>query len=151
MKGWIFPKLRNRVAIKKAIQTPNITSGGFDRSYSTLHTVWMGCEPINPYKPVGEYIRGVQTMEKPTHTFVVRISAMDDVVGRGFSTGFSTGFNRILDLMSLKSDYFLFMHRGSSVKGRLFRMLTIGDMFENKNYYIILAKEMEEQGSGYTA
>lgn len=148
MKKWVLPKLKNRVQVQKAVQTPNTTTGGLDRTYSTLTTIWMGCEPMSPYKPVGEYIRGVQIADRPTHIFIARVSALDNVVGRGFTLGFSTGFKSILDLMSMKSDYFLFMQRGSSVRGRLFRVLNVTDMFENRNYYTLLAKEIEQQGVG---
>jgi head-tail adaptor len=150
MKKWSFPKLRHRVAIKKAVQTPN-DDGGFDRSYVTLHTVWMDAKPMNEKNPYSEYIRGVETEEKATHRFKARVAAMDSVIGRGFSLGFSTGFDVIIDMTTLKSDYFLFMQRDTSVQGRLFRIHSIANEEELNNYYIILAEEIEEQGVGYTA
>jgi len=150
MKKWTFPKLRHRVTIKKVIQTPN-DDGGFDRSYTTLHTVWMEVNPISEKSPYGEYIRGVQTDERATHRFKARVNAMDSIIGRSFSLGFSTGFDVIIDMTTLKSDYFLFVQRNTSAQGRLFKIHKIGNEEELNNYYVILAEEIEEQGVGYTA
>jgi len=54
-------------------------------------------------------------------------------------------------MTTLKSDYFLFVQRDSSIQGRLFKIRSIDNEEELNNYYIILAEEIEEQGVGFTA
>lgn len=139
-------ELRERIQIKTPIQTPNTTSGGFDRGYTTVTTVWAGCRLIKK----SMYRRGVQTREDDTHEFKVRRSSLS-AIGQSFSNGFSSGFDAISDISILKTNYFVFMQRGSTVKGRLFRIKSIEDVEERREYLRFNTEEIEESGSGYSA
>jgi len=137
-------ELRERVQIQVPVQTPN-DDGGFNRSYSTLKTVWAGLKPIRK----GFYIRGVQVDTNNTHEFKIRRAAID-TLGGAFSLGFSLGFTMGAHALSrIKSDFFLFVQRGSTIKGRLFRINQLEDSNERREYYIIRAEEIEEVGPNY--
>lgn len=142
---WLAPKLTQRVQVGKPTQTPN-TDGGFDFAFDTLLTIWSGLKPVTP----GQYIRGEQIGEGVTHEFKIRRSAVASL-GRVFGKGFDGGFDSIADLAPLKRDYFLFMQRGSMVKGRLFRIKDVKDNDERREYLRVRAEEIEERGSGYPA
>ena len=148
MSKWLAPRLDKRIQILKPIQDPNSTSGGFDRSYETLLTVWGELKPLAYIRSSAEYIRGVQITENVTHSIVVRRVAVQNL-GRSFSSGFSIGFESIPDLNILKSDMFMLVQQGSTVKGRLFRVRNITDVKEEGMYLNIMAEEIEEKGTGY--
>jgi head-tail adaptor len=137
-------RLRKRVQFRIAVQTPNTTSGGYDRSYTTLATVWAGFKPLVK----GRYIRGEQIINDATHEFEVRRSAVT-TLGKSFSKGFSSGFDSVTDLNIIKSDFFMFVQSSSTVKGRLFRIRSIEDVKERREFFKIDATEIEEQGTGY--
>jgi head-tail adaptor len=146
---WVVPKLRDRLQIKIPVQTEN-DAGGFDRSYSTLLTVWGEFKPTKfGFHAQAAYIRGEQIKNVITHEFVIRRSSIASL-GKGFSSGFSTGFNQIADLTPLKSDYFLFVQRGSTIKGRVFKVHKIQDHQERREFIILFCEEIEEQGTGYS-
>jgi head-tail adaptor len=145
---WLVPKLKERVQIRKAIGTPN-DSAGFDRSYITLVTIWGAFKPLE----IGSFlrqrhIRGLNVNDEVTHVFKFRRTALR-TQGKAFTSSFSTAFNSIEDLNILKSDHFLFVQRGNTTKGRLFRIIFTQDDKENREFINVLAEEIEEQGSGY--
>lgn len=142
---WLAPKLRERVQIGKPTQTAN-SAGGFDFDFDTLLTIWAGLKSVTP----GQYIRGEQIGEGITHEFTIRRIAVASL-GRDFGKGFGSGFDSIEDLAPLKTDYFLFLQRGSTVKGRLFRIKNVKDNDERREYLRVQAEEQEERGSGYPA
>lgn len=142
--SWQAPKLRYRVQIRKGVQSDNVF-GGFDRSYETLITVWAGLKRLSDYST---YIRGVQTDDKETHEFIVRFFAVEDL-GKEFTSAFGDSFNKQADSNPLKSDYFIFLQEGSTVKGRLFRIRRIQRDEKRREFLIIKAEEIEEQGTGY--
>jgi hypothetical protein len=131
--------------VGKPTQTPN-DDGGFDFGFDVLLPVWMGLKPVTP----GQYIRGEQIGEGVTHVFTVRRIAVASL-GRDFGRGFAPGFDSIEDLNVLKSDYYLFLQRGSTVKGRLFRIKSVTDNDERREYLRIQAMEEEERGTGFPA
>lgn len=141
---FMAPQLKEKIQIKKAEETHN-DDGGFDISYTTLTTIKASFKPLS-LKP--RYIRGVQIEGTPTHEFIVRRSSVDSL-GKNFSSAFSSAFDSIADLNPLKSDYYIFVQRSSSVKGRLFRIHNIEDMEEKRFYLRIYGEEIEEVGSGY--
>ena len=146
--SWQVPKLRHRIQIRKATQTPNTETGGFDRGYETLLTVWAGMKPTSEYSRYTSYIRGESTDEKvATHEFKVRYVAVKNL-GKAFTSAFGDGFDSIEDLNPLKSDYFIFLQNGSTVKGRLFQIVDIQRDDERKEWFAFRAKEIEEQGTG---
>lgn len=147
MSKWLVPRLKERIQVIKPTQDSN-ASGGFDRGYDTLLTVWGELKPLTYRASVAEYIRGVQTNENVTHKIAIRRSSLSSI-GKTFSSAFSIAFESIADINLLKSDYYLFVQKDSTVKGRLFRVRNITDVKERGYYYSIMAEEIEEQGTGY--
>ncbi len=144
---WLAAKLDERVQIGNPVQVAN-AAGGADFSFNTLLTVWMGLKPIT-FKGAGsQYIRGEQINEAITHEFSVRSIAVAQL-GREYGSGFSIAFKFMPNLKTLKSDYFLFVQRGSTVKGRLFRIHGVTDNKEQREYLRITAEELEERGTGW--
>ncbi len=141
-------KLRDRIQIRKTVDTAN-DSGGYDRSYETLATVWGECIPASD-KIVGSYIRGVQVNPSSTHIVKIRRVSIE-TLGKEYSSGFDEGFNIFGDLNLVKSEYYLFVQRGSTVKGQSFRVLGMQDVKSRKEYLRISVEEIEEQNTGYAA
>lgn len=137
-------KLRKRAEVQTPIQTPNETTGGFDRSYTTIATIWVGLTPIK----AGWYRRGVQTRETDTHEVLMRCVAVNRI-GGGFAKGFSSGFAVGGDLTNLKTNYFLFVRDGSNIKGRRFKINNIENADDDNEYYKLYVEELEEVGTGY--
>jgi len=169
--SWLVPKLRERIQVRKAVQTPN-DNGGFSRSYEKLITVWAGISPLSYKNSNLKYIRNVQTVNDITHTFIIRWEALLSI-NTSFGDGFIRSFDSIVDIISLKSDYFLFMEEGvtsgldwegpytkaystdfdvyygiEESKGRLFKIMGAGRADERKEYVKVVAMEIEEVGSG---
>lgn len=158
---WIAPQLDRRVQVLMPTQRPN-EAGGFDFGFGVpfgdsfeygsfgymapLLTIWAGLKPVTP----GQYIRGEQIGEGVTHEFKIRRGAVASL-GRTFGKGFGGGFDSIEDLAPLKTDYFLFLQRSSTVKGRLFRIKNVKDNDERREYLRVQAEELEERGTGYPA
>lgn len=145
--SWLAPSLNRRVQIGKPIQIAN-DEGGFDFSFDAVLTVWMGIKPVTFKGAAGSYIRGEQINEVVTHKFTVRKIAVDSL-GKEYGLGFSDAFRYMTDLMPLKSDYFLFLQHGSTVKGRLFRIHDVVNKDERNESLIVNAEEIEEKGTGY--
>lgn len=160
--SWILPKLTSRVQILKPTQRPN-DDGGLDLVFGVpvssafdtgefdmlapLKTTWMGFQPIG-FRGGVKYVRGKQVSETATHEFICRFLSVASL-GKEFGLSFSLGFKYMADLMPLKSDYFLFLQKGSSVKGRLFRIQETMNVKEQDEYLSIIAEEIEERGTGY--
>lgn len=158
---WLAPKLRERIQILKPRLDPN-EDGGFDSIFGENYgsgfggddfafnvpmlTVWAEPKAVSP----GQYIRGEQVAEGITEQFKVRRIAVAGL-GTEFTSSFSTGFDSIEDLMPLKSQYYILMERGSSVKGRLFKVKDIVDRDERREYLRIDCEEIEERGTGHPA
>jgi hypothetical protein len=144
-------KLKHRIQIRKSVQTPNEETGGFDQSYEILATIWAALQEGTKggMEEFVKYIRGeTVASDIPTHTFIVRKVAVQNF-GRELSIAFDSAFKQMPDLINLKSDYYIFMQAGSSVKGRSFKIMTLRQD-ENYNEYIkIRAMEVEEMGTGY--
>jgi len=147
--SWITPKLNQQVQIGKPIQTEN-DDGGFDFSLDVLATLWMGVKTFG-YKSDGvRYVRGQQINAAITHEFMARYIEVT-AFGGEFAIGFGSGLNIQNDLTNPKSDYYLFLECGSTVKGRLFRVDNLLNNKEQNEYVTILAEEVEERGTGYPA
>jgi head-tail adaptor len=144
---WMAKKLGKRLQIQTASQTP-ASSGALELSYTTLKTVWAAVKPItrNTY---AQQVRGVNTSDEiDTHVFTVRSSALYNL-GREFGRAFATGFDNIDDLNMIKSNYFLFLESGSSVKGRRFRIKGMQIDEARGEYIQIYSQEIEEEGTGW--
>ncbi len=147
----LLNKLKERVQILKPVDVEN-ADGGFDRGYTILTTVWAEVVPMvamatSPYgRPV--YIREVQAeIGNITHRFTIRTSSVS-ALGVGFSSGFSSGFDSIANIHPLSAEYFLFMQRASTIKGRLFQIRSVVDKDERREFLNVFAEEIEEQGTG---
>jgi len=145
--SWILPQLTTQVQIGKPIQTAN-AEGGADFSFENLMTVWMGFKPIG-YKTSGiKYVRGKQVNTEATHEF--KVMALEfELLGHEFVTAFGIGFKGTETLSPLKSDYFLFVQKDTSTKGRLFRVHEVQSVQEESEYFSIIAEEIEEHGVGW--
>ena len=144
---WITPKLSERVQLGTPGQTPN-ADGGFDFTFNSIVTLWMDFEPITFKGSASQYVRGEQTKEGDTHTFKVREIELSSL-GLAFTSAFSTGFDSIADLNAIKTQNFLFVEKGSSSKGRLFRITGTTNNKEQDEYININAQEIEERGTGW--
>jgi len=132
---WLAPKLNKRVQIIIPTQDPN-DDGGFDLEFeSPLSTVWMGFKPVKFKGAESDYIRGEQINEAISHEFLAR--------------KLSVNACGITDFMPLKTNYFLFLEKTSSTKGRLFRVRGVRNVEEQDEYLIIKVEEIEERGTGY--
>lgn len=141
--GYLAPKLNRRIQVCIANQTAN-ADGGIDFGYTVQTTIWAEVKNTPDYI---SYIRGEQLAEKRTHTFTVRNSAVESL-GKSFSAAFNTGFKEMGDLAQIKSDWFIFLERGSTVKGRLFKVRGLNRDERRKEYIVISADEIEERGTG---
>ncbi len=146
--SFLTPKLRHRIQIRQADQTGN-DFGGFDRSYTTLTTIWAGINALKTeFREFVEIIRGQSLDLAPTHEIVVREIAVRNL-GISYGKGFDTGFDSIADLNPLKSDYFIFLEEGSAVKGRLFKIMKILRDEVRREYIRFRVMEIEEHGTGW--
>lgn len=145
---WVANKLREQVQIRKPTRE-RTDDGGTERGYTTLLTVWGAYKPVR-FGSFGqtEYIRGEQERHTVTHDFLFRRIAFSTLY-TAYSSGYSAGYDTIPDLNVLKSDHYLFVQRGSSVKGRMFRIRRIVDNDERRELIKIGAEEVEELGTGY--
>ncbi len=144
---WLAPKLNERVQIGNPIQTAN-NAGGFDFTFNTLLTVWMRLLPVTFKGSGSKYIHGEQVNEDITHGFLVRSIEVAQL-GKEYGLGFSESFKFMPNLIGLKSDYFLFVQRRSTVKGRLFRIHGVIDNKEQREFLKVTAEEIEERGTGW--
>lgn len=146
--SWQAPKLRHRIQIRTPTQTHN-DEGGFDRGYTTLTTIWAQVRPLKGIREYVQYIRGQANTELPTNEIMVRSSALS-TLGGSYSKAFSTAFDLINDITKIKSDYFIFLQKGSITKGILFRIMDMKRDDEHNEYMTFRVKEIEEHGTGYS-
>lgn len=145
---WLAPKLGRKIQILKSVQTEN-EDGGFDITYETLLTVWAGIEPVKTgFNKYIQAIRGETISNIETHEFIVRKSAVWKL-GQETAKSFSAAFKSMGDIAPIKSDMFIFMNEGSSVKGRLFQVTSIMRDEERDEYLKFRCMELEEHGTGY--
>lgn len=144
--SFLAPKLKHLISIKTAVDDPN-DFGGNDRSYELVLRIWAGVKPISSYI---QAIRGKETTDFTTHEFIVRWNAVKNL-GKEFTSAFGDGFNNSADINVIKSDYFIFLESGSTVKGRRFRIEGARLDEDNHEFIKIQAKEFEEAGTGWIA
>jgi hypothetical protein len=137
---WIAPKLNRRIDICKPIQTAD-SDGGFELTFEVVVSVWANIKPVSA-NPFSRWIRGMQVNENPTHTFMIRSCALEVIKNK---TGEKT-------LNPLKSNYFIFLREGNenaSTKGRRFAIREVVNVDERREYYILSAEELNEEGTSY--
>jgi hypothetical protein len=136
-------ELRDRIQLKRALQTPDGDSGGFVRSYETLLELWSAVVPVTH----GTYIRGVQAGQGVvTHEVTIRRTALD-VLRSEFTRAFDTSFKGE-DVHPLKSEFFVLVLYGGT-KGSLMRVRRIAEVGVRREQLSFLCEEMEEQGTGW--
>ena len=73
--SWLSGQLRNRVQVRRIVQTVN-DAGGYDVSYLVLGTVWAEVLPITSERQgiaaFANYVRGVNVSNWNTHTVKIR-------------------------------------------------------------------------------
>jgi head-tail adaptor len=141
---WIAPRLKFRVQILEPSQENN-SSGGLNRSYTKLDTIWSGFEPLSPN--ARQRLSSVEAFGNASHRFIFRYSAISDI-GKSFSSGFAIGFDSIANISPLDRSFYLFVEKESNVKGRLFKILTMMNNKANDEYVEIICEEIEEHGTG---
>jgi hypothetical protein len=153
---WLTPKLKHRIQIKQAVDTP-VEEDAFgdvalERSYRILTTIWAAIkEETDFHRSFTKVERGNTNLDEgESHEFTVRRAAVMEL-GKAFASGFSGGFDSIADLKPLKSDYFIFLFGNSTSRGRLFRISRIKVDENNREYFKIKTIEIEEQGTGAPA
>lgn len=145
---WMAPKLSSRVQIQQAVQTPG-DSGLLELSYTTIKIVWAEVKNIERLSLFAMAVRGVNTQEgKDTHQFRVRTAALYGI-GNETSRAFTSAFVNMEDINQIKSNYFLFLQHGSTVKGRRFRIRGMQLDESHSEYIRIFAEEIEEEGTGW--
>lgn len=145
--SWLAPKLRTRVDICKSVQTPNST-GGFDKTYTTLTTIWAGIKESNFVNLFfSNPVRGEQVDDVETHEFTIRLSSMQNI-GKAYASAFADGFDAMGDINPIKSEYFMKVKSGT-YKGRVFKVMRVRRDDNYKAFIKIRAKEIEEYGTGW--
>jgi hypothetical protein len=145
--NFIVNELKHRAHLKKPIQTPN-DQGGFDLSYETLLSFWMGLKVESAYLRA---VRGENTSgDGITQIGKARYGTFEDL-GKAFTKGFSYGFKRRESINPIKGDYFLFVEDGNSYTGRMFRVKGMARDEEDQTWMLIQLNEIEEQGTGASA
>lgn len=145
---WIAPKLKHRVQIQKAVQTADDSNGSLDTTYTTIKTIWSAMENDKRAAYISA-IRGVQIQdEKSSNIFKMRSAALRNL-NIAFTRGFNISFDSIEDINILKSNYFIFVNKGSSVKGRRYRIKGIRLDDDRQEYIKVYAEEIEENGTGW--
>ena len=146
----MIPKLRHRVEICNAVQTPNADATVLI-TYGTLLTCWANVKPISSYVRA---LRGTnagsfgESSRYGTATHVITIRKNSAELGYSFTTGFSAGFDTIIDLNPVKADMFLFLLKGSS-KGRRFKVSAVRHDESWGEFLMIEAEELFEEGTGW--
>lgn len=146
--GYMAPKLKQRIQICIPVETPN-DRGGMDRTYETLLTVWAERKSLlTKFYHYVSFIRGQNVKDDlVTEAFVVRNEAVRSL-GREYSKAFYASFDSIEDLNPLKSNYYILEQRGSTVKGRLYRIEAVEKDDEFREHILFRCKEIEEKGTG---
>jgi head-tail adaptor len=169
--AWMANKLRNRIQLKYAVQTPE-SSGGLDKTYVKLLRLWaeiIHMRTTSTNNMGYEAWRNVSADDVETHQFKVRYgstisktvrafaggfddgydSKYTDGLSRAFSLGYSTAFNSILDMDPIKANYFVFLENGSQIKGKLFRIRRIIFDEIHKEWILINCSAVDERGTGF--
>ena len=146
----LIPKLKHRVEVCKAVQTPN-ADASVSIAYATLLTCWAGLKPVSSYVRALRGVNGGSMSEYgrygiATHNFVIRKNSAQ--LGFEFSSAFTAAFDSIIDLNPVKSDMFLFLLKGTS-KGRRFKVQAIRHDEMWGEFISIEAEELFEEGTGW--
>ncbi|MCP4147906.1 MAG: head-tail adaptor protein [bacterium] len=117
------PKLDKRISIRELNQVP-ADNGGLTDNYIVLKEVWAGLKVTSRYT---EAVREVQTAEKETHVFTVRLDSVRSINPESENP--------------VKKGYYIFLNN------RSFRVNGAKRDEENKLYLKIYTEEIEENDS----
>lgn len=131
---FLASRLRHRGSVRRPVQTPNTTTGGFDYSYEIITPLWMELKPISSNRIiVAMYTHGTQTADYPTHVIVVR---RNKSLGVDFLGG---------AMPAVQSENMIFVD-GADGQGRMFKIYSAINKDERGEYLELIVKEIEEQG-----
>jgi len=142
---FLCDELTYRAQLKKPVQTPNDETGGYDISYTTIKTFWLGLQEESPHLNA---VRGVNIGEGVTQIGKARYQALQSL-GAAFNNAFSYAFDSIPDINTVKSNYFIFVQEDSATRGRLFRIMGMARDEKNRQLIKIQMHYVEEQGTGF--
>lgn len=169
--SYIAHKLNRRVQILQSVDTPNETTGGFDRTYKVLTKIWCEVKTINEFGILAGItnVRGQNISDFESHELKMRRDSARSAISRAFADGFADDYNSsgsdglgkeytaafdqafesILDISPIKSEYFALLEEGSATKGRLLRIKKVILDERNRKYIKCKCCEVEERGTGW--
>lgn len=130
---WITPNLNKRVQIMQHSQD-EATAGGFIKGYDVLKTVWGGFKPFNEFQRMR--YSSIEGLGKVTHQFIFRYLTIQEI-------------NTETEIFKMDSSYYLKVEYGDANTGRIFRVRGQADADEKKEFFRVLAEEIEETGTGF--
>jgi len=142
---FLAPKLKSRISIQKASLDPFVNNSGFTSSYTGLKWIWANVRHVQNTA----FIRGQNVEDAGTHEFMVRKDSVR-LLGSEYTAAFDSNYKAFADLNTIKSDYFIYLKKGTS-KGRRFKILSTNNDEENDEFVKIRSKELEEVGTGHRA
>jgi head-tail adaptor len=153
--GMIAPRLNKRVQIqqmdKEAYGTDKYdqwTKAPVSNIYTTLKTVWCYVMETRADDFVEAIRKMNQAEDSPTHKIMVRWESIKNL-NVAFASSFDESYDTLIDIMPLKSDYYLFLEKdGKSYKGRRLKINNIALDEMNSEYVLIRATQIEEVGTG---
>lgn len=143
-RKYLVQKLKHRAHLKIPTQTPN-PAGGFDISYSTISSFWMGLENESSYIRA---VRSVNTEKNISQIGLARFSTFEYLLGKEFGKGFGEDFTSIPAINPIKGEYFLFLDSKKTTQGRLFRVHGMARDERDHAWVRFELEEIEEQGTG---
>jgi len=159
---WLAPRLKERIRIREAVQTPN-DAGGYDQTYRDLLACWAEVKPFGR----GRYFRRVQTEIIPTYIATLRLGALRDeraggfarafnlghaivtgLLGRMFGNGFDAGFISRGAINPASGEYYILWERGAEAEdyGNLFRVVAAASYYDE--FIELELRELHEVGTG---
>jgi len=124
--------LDHRVQIMKKTRVGS-SLGGIEDVYTTIKTIWGGIRPIKE----GARVRyqSIEKLKTVTHQFIFRRLA---IIGLDGSTA----------LMPLSDSHYLKVEYGDTATGRIFRVRGVVEVESKKEFFRVMAEEIEEVGTG---
>ena len=166
---WIANTLKERIRICVAVNTPN-ERGSMTMTYIPITELWAAFKPIKWGTALMMQVRGVQTNDFRTHEFQIRYGAVKLIgpaafapgefdagfygyaggLGREFDEAFSADFASRAKFNPITSEYYIKLQReGSWDTYRMFRVVGTLQVDEKRERLNIVAKELEEWGTGH--
>lgn len=144
--SFLTPKLKRRIEIQRVKSLDPFESGALENNYETIATIWAQIKSLSDYVKA---IRGQNTSTSlETHIFIVRKASVKSL-GVSNSDAFSIDFDTNADINSIKSEYFIFLKKGETGRGRRFKVMGTFLDEVNQEFVKVEATEIEEVGTGH--